>query len=269
MLLEVHDMPKVKVGDINIYYEIKGEGEPLVMIMGLAGNLDWWDPRMISEFSKYFKLILFDNRGAGRSDMGERPFSIKLFADDTSALMDALGIPKAYVLGFSMGGMIAQELALNYPEKVKKLVLCSTFCGARKGVLPPPQPVPLDELEANPRKVMEFMASMIFTEEFIRSNPQAFEDMIQRMLRAPISKEVFVQQFYAIIQFDTYDRLPQIKAPTLIVHGKKDVLLPVENATIMAQRIPNAKLVILEGSGHGLAEEMDKAISAILGFLRE
>jgi pimeloyl-ACP methyl ester carboxylesterase len=262
-------MPKVKVGDVNIYYEVRGEGEPLLMIMGLAGNLDWWDPRMVSELSKGFKLILFDNRGAGRSDMGKRPFSIKLLADDAAALMDALEVPKANVLGFSMGGMIAQELALNYPEKVKKLVLCSTFCGARKGVLPPPQPVPLDELETNPRRVMEFMAKTIFTEEFVRNNPQAFEDMIRRMLKAPISKEAFLQQFNAILQFDTYDRLPQIGAPTLIVHGKKDILLPVENATIMAQRIPNARVIILENSGHGLAEDIDKAISAILNFLRE
>lgn len=224
---------------------------------------------MVSELSKGFKLILFDNRGAGRSDMGKRSFSIKLLADDAAALMDALEVPKANVLGFSMGGMIAQELALNYPEKVKKLVLCSTFCGARKGVLPPPQPVPLDELETNPRRVMEFMAKTIFTEEFVRNNPQAFEDMIRRMLKAPISKEAFLQQFNAILQFDTYDRLPQIGAPTLIVHGKKDILLPVENATIMAQRIPNARVIILENSGHGLAEDIDKAISAILNFLRE
>jgi pimeloyl-ACP methyl ester carboxylesterase len=262
-------MPKVRIGDVSIYYEVKGEGEPLVMIMGLAGNLDWWDPQMISEFSKYFKLILFDNRGAGRSDMGQKPFSIKLFADDTAGLMDALGISKAHVLGFSMGGMIAQELVLNYPEKVEKLVLCSTFCGAKKGVLPPPQPVPLDDLEANPRKVMEFMARAIFTEEFIKNNPQVFEDMVQRMLRAPISKEAFLKQYYAIMEFDTYDRLPQIGVPTLILHGKKDILLPVENAIIMAQRIPKAKLIIFENAGHALAEEMDKVISAILNFLRE
>jgi pimeloyl-ACP methyl ester carboxylesterase len=92
-------MPKVKVGDVNIYYEVRGEGEPLLMIMGLAGNLDWWDPRMVSELSKGFKLILFDNRGAGRSDMGKRPFSIKLLADDAAALMDALEVPQANVLG--------------------------------------------------------------------------------------------------------------------------------------------------------------------------
>ncbi|MEM4919988.1 MAG: alpha/beta hydrolase [Candidatus Nezhaarchaeales archaeon] len=262
-------MPKIRIGDVNIYYEIKGEGDPLVMIMGLAGNLDWWDPKMISELSKHFKLILFDNRGAGRSDMGQKQFSIKLFANDTAGLMNALGIPKANVLGFSMGGMIAQELVLNYPEKVKKLVLCSTFCGARRGVLPPPQPVPLDDLAENPRKVMEFMARMIFTEEFINSNPQAFEDMIQRMLRAPITKEAFIKQFYAIMEFDTYDRLPQIKVPTLVLHGKMDILLPVENATILASAIPNAKLVILERSGHGLAEEIEKVIAEIIDFLRE
>ncbi|MCC6043208.1 MAG: alpha/beta hydrolase, partial [Candidatus Verstraetearchaeota archaeon] len=116
---------------------------------------------------------------------------------------------------------------------------------------------------------MEFMARTIFTEEFVRNNPRAFEDMIRRMLKAPISKEAFLQQFNAILQFDTYDRLPQIRAPTLIVHGKKDILLPVENATIMAQRIPNARVIILENSGHGLAEDIDKAISVILNFLRE
>ncbi|MCS7139838.1 MAG: alpha/beta hydrolase [Candidatus Nezhaarchaeota archaeon] len=261
-------MPRVKVDDVNIYYEVKGQGDPLIMVMGLAGNVDWWDPRMISELSKYFKLILFDNRGAGRSDMGQKPFSIKLFADDTAGLMNALGIPKANVLGFSMGGMIAQELVLNYPEKVKKLILCSTFCGTKRGILPPPQPFPIDDLEANPRRAAEFMAWTIFTEEFIRNNPQAFEGMVQRILKAPISKKAFLQQFYAIMQFDTYDRLPQIRVPTLIIHGKKDILLPVENASILASTIPNAKLIILENSGHGLAEEMDELITSIINFLR-
>ncbi|MCC6056186.1 MAG: alpha/beta hydrolase, partial [Desulfurococcaceae archaeon] len=108
-------MPKVRVGDIHIYYEILGQGEPLVMIMGRTGNLDWWDPRMISELKKYFTLILFDNRGTGRSEKGEKPFSIKLFADDTVGLMDALGIAKANILGISLGGAIAIEIALSYP----------------------------------------------------------------------------------------------------------------------------------------------------------
>jgi len=119
-------MPKVKVDDIQIYYEVRGEGFPLVMIQGLSDNLDCWDPRLVEELSRKYKLVMFDNRGAGRTDISYREYTMKLFADDTAGLMDALGISKAHVLGLSMGGMIAQELVLNYPEKVAKLVLCST-----------------------------------------------------------------------------------------------------------------------------------------------
>ena len=119
-------MPKVKVNDIQIYYEVKGKGFPLVMIQGLSYSLDGWDPRLVEELSRKYKLVLFDNRGAGRTDVSDREYTMKLFADDTAGLMDALGISKAHVLGLSMGGMIAQELVLNYPEKVAKLVLCST-----------------------------------------------------------------------------------------------------------------------------------------------
>lgn len=127
-------MPKVRVNDIQMFYEVHGEGFPLIMIMGLTGNTNWWDPRWIQTLSEKFKIIAFDNRGAGRTDISDREYSIKLFADDTAGLMDALGIPRADVLGISMGGMIAQEFVLNYPEKVKKVVLCSTHCGGAKSV---------------------------------------------------------------------------------------------------------------------------------------
>ena len=120
-------MPKVKVNDIQIYYEVHGEGFPLVMIYGSTGSLDGWDPRLVEGLSKHFKLVLFDNRGAGRTETSNREYTVRLFADDTAGLMDALGISKAHILGISMGGAIAQELVLNYPEKVSKLVLCSTY----------------------------------------------------------------------------------------------------------------------------------------------
>ena len=119
-------MPKVKVNDIRVYYEVKGEGFPLVMINGMNDNLNCWDSRLTEALSKKFKLILFDNRGAGRSDVSNREFTIGLFADDTAGLMNALGISRANVLGISMGGMIAQELAINYPRDVSRLILCST-----------------------------------------------------------------------------------------------------------------------------------------------
>jgi pimeloyl-ACP methyl ester carboxylesterase len=263
-------MPKVRVGDIHIYYEILGQGEPLVMIMGRTGNLDWWDPRMISELKKYFTLILFDNRGTGRSEKGEKPFSIKLFADDTVGLMDALGIAKANILGISLGGAIAIEIALSYPEKVKKLVLASTTCGSSKGVVGPGAVAPiqvLDKLEANPREFLEEMLRRSISEEWIRENPCLFQDMLRQVLIVPISKDVWLAQSTAALQWDACNRLSQIRVPTLIVHGKKDQTLPVENAYILAQGIPNAKLVILENSSHTLVEEIDKASKEIVSFL--
>lgn len=119
-----------------MFYEVHGEGFPLIMIQGLTANTSWCDPRWIQTLSEKFKIIAFDNRGAGRTDISDREYSIKLFADDTASLMNALGIPRANVLGISMGRMIAQELVLNYPEKVKEVVLCSTHCGGAKSVLP-------------------------------------------------------------------------------------------------------------------------------------
>jgi len=128
-------MSKVKVNDIKMYYDVQGEGFPLVMVMGFLGSASCWDPRMVLPLSDKFKVVVFDNRGAGRTDVSDREYSIKLFAQDTVGLMDALNIPRAHVLGISMGGMIAQEVALNYPRRVEKLILASTFCGGAHSVL--------------------------------------------------------------------------------------------------------------------------------------
>jgi pimeloyl-ACP methyl ester carboxylesterase len=265
-------MPKVKVNDIQVYYEVHGEGFPLIMIMGLGGNMDWWDPRLIQELSKKFKLIMFDNRGAGRTDISSRKYAIKLFADDTVGLMDALGISRAHVLGISMGGMIAQELVLNYPEKVEKLVLCSTFCGGPKAVQPSQEalaPLMADRGALSPEQIARLTIPLIFTEDFIKKNPDLIELMIQQILKAPISNEAFMQQAIAITEFDTYDRLSQIRAPTLVLHGKMDILVPPENGSILAKAIHNAKLVYFKDSAHGLTEGMEKMVHVLLDFFAE
>jgi len=263
-------VPKVKVNDIQVYYEVRGEGFPLVMITGLSGNTDWWDPRVIRGLSKNFKIVLFDNRGAGRTDVTDRECTIRLFADDTAGLMDALRISRAHVLGVSMGGMIAQELALNYPEKVEKLVLCSTTCGGAKS-LPPSQEV-LDVLTADAsvlsaEEVARMVVPLCFTKDFIDNNPDYVELMIRQILKAPISDEAYRRQLNAIMQFDTYDRLSQIKAPTLVLRGKRDILIPPENGSILAKAIPNAKLANLERSAHLLTEDMEEVIHVITEFL--
>lgn len=265
-------MPKVKVNDIQVYYEVHGEGFPLVMIMGLSGNVDWWDPRMVQELSKNFKMVLFDNRGAGRTDVSNRRYTMKLFADDTAGLMDALGISRAHVFGVSMGGMIAQELVLNYPEKIEKLVLCSTNCGSTKSVPPSEEVLGMlmtDRSALSPEEIVRMAIPLLFTEDFIQKNPEFIELAIQQILKAPISNEVFMHHLNAIMNFDTCDSLSQIRAPTLILHGKWDILVPPENGSILAEAIPNAKLVYFENSAHGLIEEMEKVIHVLLDFLAE
>ena len=266
-------MPKVKVNDIQIYYEVRGEGFPLVMIMGISGNVDWWNPRMVQELSKNFKIVMFDSRGAGRTEVSNREYTIKLFADDTAGLMDALGISRAHVFGVSMGGAIAQELVLNHLEKVEKLVLCSTSCGGTKSV-PASEEVlgrfGADRSGLSPEEICRRGNPLIFAEDFIQKNPDFVELFVQRVLMAPISNESFMRRLVAVRKFDTYDRLPQIRVPTLILHGKRDILVPPENGSILAEAIPNAKLVYFEKSAHGLMyEEMERMIRVLSDFLAE
>ena len=263
-------MPKVKVNDIQIYYEVKGEGFPLVMIMGLGENLDGWDPRLVEGLSKN-KLVMFDNRGAGRTDISNREYTIRLFADDTAGLMNALGISKAHILGISMGGMIAQELVLNYPEKVSKLVLCSTQSGGSKAV-PPSQKVS-ETLTVDPRTMSpeewsrRIYLPLVFTDDFIEKNRDFVKLHVQKSFRLPISRAAYMRQLSAIGEFNAYERLRQIKTPTLVLHGRKDVLIPPENGAVLAEAITNAKLVYFEKSAHVLAEDMREVINVITEFL--
>jgi pimeloyl-ACP methyl ester carboxylesterase len=278
-------MPKVRVDDIQIYYEVKGQGFLLVMINGMNDNLDCWDPRLIVALSKKFKLILFDNRGAGRTDISDREYTIRLFADDIAGLMNALGISKANVLGISMGGMIAQELAINYPRNVSKLILCSTSsqwnpnkegsrilsamergCSFEELVetylsFPFVGDYPIDFIKKDPSVVNAFTAG------FVKENPDLVNFYFQRAMDHPISVGASKRQFNAVKKFNTQGRLQKIKAPTLILHGKKDFVFAPENGSNLAETIPNAKLVHLQRSAHYLAEEMEEVIRVITEFL--
>jgi pimeloyl-ACP methyl ester carboxylesterase len=270
-------MPRVKVGDINMYYDTRGEGFPLVLIMGFMGNADCWDPLyFLPRLSEHFKVITFDNRGAGRTDVSDREeYTIRMMADDTAGLMDALGIRRAHVLGISMGGMIAQELAINHPQKVEKLVLASTFCGGPKAVPIPGEAAAmvteimglLSQKGGWDREVASKLLPFIFTEEFMRENPGVVEVAIDLLLTAPTPPEGIVKQVSAILSFDACDRLPSIRAPTLVLAGKKDRYIPPENAEIMAKRIPGAKLVYFEKCAHELQEEIEAVTNTVLEFL--
>jgi pimeloyl-ACP methyl ester carboxylesterase len=265
-------LAKVKVGGIEVYYEVHGDGSPLLMIMGFAGNIDWWDPRLIQATSERYKTVIFDNRGSGRTDKPNVAYTIKMFAEDTAGLMDALKIERAHILGISMGGMIAQEFALNHPDRVERLVLCSTTCGGSNSVQPSPQALALlmrPRVGITEEQVAKNWIQLLFTEDVVKSNANYMDAVTRQLLKAPIPADPYRRQLEAIENFDAYERLPEIKATTLVMHGKKDILIPPENAKIIADRIPAAKLVYLENSGHALfSQEPQKVNKTLLEFLQ-
>jgi pimeloyl-ACP methyl ester carboxylesterase len=262
-------MPKVKVGDVNMYYEIHGEGEPLLLIAGHSGTTALLGPTS-PILSREYKVIAFDNRGIGYSEAPESPFSAKVMADDAAGLMDALGIDSAHVMGISMGGMIAQELVLNYPEKVVSLILECTSPGGSEASLPDETAAIAGQLAAMSQEdLAKVVAALLYTPEFMESNPQALEETIGWLMEKPIPPSIRTRQTEVIIAHDTYERLPQIKAPTLVLGGEKDFLIPAEYQKLLASRIPNAELVMWEDLGHGFfLQKPEEVCKVALDFLR-
>jgi pimeloyl-ACP methyl ester carboxylesterase len=264
-------MPHIKVNDINMYYRTVGEGTPLVMIMGFTANSDWWPEQMIADLAKDFRLILFDNRGSGRSDIGSRWYTMKRFADDTIALMDLLNIDNAHILGVSMGGMIAQEIAINYPHRVNQLILACTGCGPRRGAILSKERLSLWKnylLEPKIRQ-RKFTANIFFSQEYLETVPiEELQKFAAQMNIAPITAEGRTRQLGALLQFNSYSRLPSLKNPTLIIAGSQDYIIPIKNSHILATQIPNSQLLIFDGPGHAfLNEVVDDTTSAISTFL--
>ncbi|MCJ7509284.1 MAG: alpha/beta hydrolase [Dehalococcoidia bacterium] len=263
-------MPEVRVNDIQLYYEVHGQGEPLVLIMGLGTNAHGWDLQ-IPTFSREFRVVAFDNRGCGRSDKPASSYSIRMFADDTVGLMDALGIASAHVYGVSMGGMIAQELALSYPQRVWTLVLGATSCGGPQAIDGPPENLALmvSISRLGPEEAAEKTLPLLYSGEFIDQKRQKLiaRALAQAELRSP--PEAFARQLQAIMRHDAYDRLPQLRCPTLIILGSEDKIIPAENSSILAGRIPGAELVVLPKAGHGyVVERAEESNAIVLDFLR-
>jgi 3-oxoadipate enol-lactonase len=259
-------VPTARVNDADIYYETHGQGEPLFLIAGLGANSTLWEAQ-IPFFAKEFRVVAFDNRGAGRSDKPSGPYSMALFADDTVALMDFLEIGAAHIYGESMGGMIAQEVALRHPQRVRSLVLgCTTFGGPQ--AVPPPQeslPVLVSLAALSPEEALD-QGSRIF---YHASRREDMKRRLQAYVDTRTTPEAYQRQLEACIAFDSYERLPQIGAPTLVINGEGDAILPAENSRILSERIPGAELVLFPDSGHLYFHERPAAAdTAVLDFLR-
>jgi len=244
-------MATAQINGCKLYYEMHGSGEPLVLIMGLRRNIEWWY-HQIPILSKHFKVLAFDNRGAGRSDKPEMEYSIRLFADDTASLMDELGFAQAHVLGVSMGGYIAQELAINHPGKVQDLVLGCTSCGGNKAVLM--REDRLKKFAANEgltnEEILQKDMEIYFSDGFINNNPEAVSLFTEISMRYYQPSHAFIRQFEACMKHDTVSRLDRISQPILIMTGEEDPLVPTENSYILKELLPGAQLSVFRKGRH-------------------
>jgi pimeloyl-ACP methyl ester carboxylesterase len=259
------------VNGARLYYEVYGEGEPLLLIMGLGANHLGWAAQ-VPVYAHEFRVIVFDNRGTGQSDFSEDvDYTIPLLADDAAALLDFLGVDAAHVYGISMGGMIAQELALRHPDKVRSLILGATSPGGSHAVPPDAQALQAltDQGAAADNAVSPALLEVLFSPDYLAEHGSELLETFQRSADYPqTSPEAYMAQLQACARHDTYDRLPDIAAPALVLHGTDDPLLPVGNGRILAERIPGAKLVLFEGARHGYMEKEAEADAAVLDFLR-
>lgn len=265
-------MPKISVGKINMYYEIHSDGFPLVMIMGLGGPAAAWDRYIVEEFSKEYKVIILDNRGTGQTDCPKENFTIDMLAEDTAGLMTALKVPRAHVLGVSMGGMISIKLALKYPEKVEKLVLGCTTGGVSRFI--PPKADLMQSLgglmSGDPEEALKAGLRILYTEDFIAEHPERIEELIEQMKNSSFSAEGVMRQLAGISVYDAHDQLSTIRNPTLILAGKKDSLVPFENSQILAEEILNSKLVLFEDVAHGFySQKREEFCQIVLEFLKD
>lgn len=263
-------MPVTRANGINLYYEIHGEGPNLVLIEGL-GYHSWMWYRQAPAFSRHFQTLIYDNRGVGRSDTPPGPYSHEQNADDLAALLDHLGWDRTHVLGVSMGGFIAQEFALRYPDRLDKLVLVVTGFGGKNMVPVTPEAVramlPDPEIRAEER-MRRGMRVAYGNQAWPDEHAKEFERIIGWRLEYPQPPEAATAQFMAGLSFDVESRLHEIHAPTLVITGSEDRVVPPRNAELLAQGIPGAKLDIIPDAGHLVfIEEAERFNHDVISFL--
>ncbi|EPZ47493.1 MULTISPECIES: alpha/beta fold hydrolase [Alicyclobacillus] len=267
-------MPVASVNGADIYYEVLGEGRPLVLVMGLGGNLDWWGTGFRKRLARARQVIAFDNRGSGRTKAPAGPIQIEQMADDLASLLDALSIDQADVFGVSMGGMISQEFALRHPHRLHKLILGCTSCGGSQQV--PPTKRARELLMAfshsqSEEDAMAYHTKLLFPEAFIEQHWDLLQAAHRMMFQIPTTPDNFERQLHALEAWPgTYERLPSIAHPTLLLHGTADILLPAQNSELMEQRLPSARYIAYEGCGHGfMVQAAQQVISDVDTFLAE
>jgi pimeloyl-ACP methyl ester carboxylesterase len=250
---------KIRVGDIDIAYQIFGNDDPLLFIPGFSMTMDMWEP-MLNGLSEDHTVILFDNRGIGQTTAAENEtttstgtvFTIDQFTNDTAALIDALKIRQPVdVLGLSLGGFIAQELALSHPEKVNRLILVASSCGGNQTI--PPQISPQDfKSMVFGNATEELFLYTLFPQDWIQNNTEYIENEFIFPMGKVSSENLQLQSAAAGNWSGSCERLSNLSKPTLVITGTQDITSPPANSIRLAEKIPGAWLVQIEGGGHGV-----------------
>ena len=245
-------MPRVRVNGVPLHYERSGGGEPLLLITGFTISSAVFEP-VLELYGGRFDCVTYDNRGSGRSGAPLKPTSMAELAADAAGLLEAIGVESAHVCGLSMGGMIAQELAIRFPERVRGLVLGGTTPGGPRAARPT-----LKELGALGGAAAggwrdgqrSWLGEWVFSDEFRREQPERARELLRHFGRHRATPQGVWAHWWASVYHDTTSRLGAIRAPTLVMHGERDAMAPISNARLLADRIPDAELCIVPGSGH-------------------
>ena len=278
-------MSTAHVDSIDLYYEVHGSGDPLLLIMGLGADSVAWTFQ-VPEFSQHYRTVVFDNRGVGRTSKPAGPYTTAQMADDAAGLLDALDIRHTHVVGVSMGGMIAQELVLRHPQRVRSLVLACTYARPQEdiaqtqslsvaqlgGSISPSGEIQIDLDKIDPMAFFQMMLPAAFNPEFIQQELPKLMEVFSGALQYGFSMEALLAQVGAVMSHNALDRLDQIRVPTLVLTGDNDRLVPPQYSDVLAAKIPGARLVKIPGGSHGFnfetPERFNREILSFLGSVK-
>jgi 3-oxoadipate enol-lactonase len=245
-------MASFRVGPNELYYERSGAGEPLILIMGMSGtHLSWGEP-FLDALRRDFDVVIYDHRGMGKSGRTEPTFTIGDLAEDAVALLDELGWDSAHVCGISMGGMVAQELVLRHPERVRTLTLGCTYAGGAGATLTSPEVGTrlFESMQSGDRERALRVGWEVNVSRAFAADEAQYAEFRRRAIEVPANLPTIMAQMQAIMPHNTSARLGEISAPTLVIHGTDDEMLSYRNGEAIASAIPGARLEILDGIGH-------------------
>ena len=241
----------VRANGQDLYYEVHGQGKPLVLVMGIGYDSTLWTLAQVPALSRKFQVVIFDNRDAGRSSRATSAYTIADMADDTAGLMDALDIKQAHLCGLSMGGMIAMEFALRHPGRLERMILTGTPGALARAAFHPF--TTWNWVKANDKTGEMFACQQftwLFSAAFLR-NQEAVRQTVAMLSSNPnpLDAQAYDRQAQAALRFDVLDRLAAVKAPTLCIVGEQDLLTPVHECREVADKIPSAKFEVIKGDG--------------------